>query len=87
MLPKTIDWTFTAVPQAAGMLLSSRYLIARAFIQEEKTAPTAPQSWARGSCGKSLPSAFRTISLYLPTRTFQSSAPRSVSRCRPLRSL
>ena len=63
MLPNTIACTFTAVPQLAGMACSSRYLMARAFIQEPNTAPMAPQSCSCGSCGKGRPSSFSTISL------------------------
>ncbi len=87
MLPKTMAWTLTAVPQLAGMLCSSRYLLARGFIHEPNTAPIAPQSWACGSCGKSWPSSRFTSALYSPIRCFQSAAPSSVSRVRPFSSL
>ncbi len=63
MLPNTIAWTFTAVPQLAGIPCSSRYLMARLFIQEPNTAPMAPQSCSCGSCGKGLPSSFSTVPL------------------------
>ena len=55
MLPNTMAWTLTAVPQLAGMAFSSRYLMARGFIQEPNTAPIAPQSCSSASCGKSVP--------------------------------
>ncbi len=87
MLPKTMAWTFTAVPQEAGMSCMSRYLMARAFIQEPKTAPIAPQSCSAGSCGKGRPSVSCTSALYCGISAFQSSALRSVSRLKLRRSL
>jgi hypothetical protein len=63
MLPNTMACTFTAVPQLAGMAWSSRYLMARLFIQEPNTAPMAPQSCSCGSCGKGFPSSFSTRAL------------------------
>jgi hypothetical protein len=43
-------------------------VIARWFIQESKTAPTAPQSCSRGSCGNGLPVRFSTSFLYSDDR-------------------
>ncbi|GJE72626.1 hypothetical protein CHKEEEPN_4184 [Methylorubrum podarium] len=63
MLPNTMAWTLTAVPQLSGMLFSSRYFLARGIIQESNTAPIAPQSWSSGFCGKSEPCSSRTIFL------------------------
>src|ERR1043165_5317109 len=65
MLPNTMACTLTAVPQLSGMLCSLRYVMARAFIHEPNTAPIAPQSCARGSCGNGWPlSSPRQISGY-----------------------
>jgi hypothetical protein len=38
LLPKTIVWTFTAVPSRPRMSFNSRYLIARGLFQEPNTA-------------------------------------------------
>ena len=53
--------------------------MARWFIHEPNTAPIAPQSCSRGSCGNGLPVRFSTIFLYSSTTERQSSALRSVS--------
>ena len=53
MLPKTMHWTLTAVPQEAGMLLSRLYASALALFQDWKTAPMAPHNCSSGSSGKS----------------------------------
>ncbi len=53
LLPKTICWTFTAVPQSSGMRFSRRYSTARAPIQESKTARIDCSSCSRGSAGNS----------------------------------
>ncbi len=63
ILPNTIACTLTAVPQDAGMAFNSRYFLARGIIHEPNTAPTAPQSWACGSCGKGEPCFSCTMAL------------------------
>ena len=44
VLPYTMACTFTAVPHSGGMLYLRRYTMARSFIHEPNTAPTAPHS-------------------------------------------
>ena len=61
ILPKTIAWTLTAVPQSPGIELIRRYTLARSDCHEPNTAPTAPHSWSCTSCGKiGLPHSFET---------------------------
>ena len=62
-------------------------MIARWFIQEPNTAPIAPHSWSFGSCGNGLPETSSTFALYEAMTVFQSSALRSVSSEKFLRSL
>ena len=63
MLPNTMVCTLTAVPRLCGMSFSLRYVIARGFIHDLKTASRAPTSCSRGSCGKGLPVSFCTTAL------------------------
>ena len=53
LLPKTICWTLTAVPQSSGMRFSRRYSTARSPVQESNTARIAWRSCSCGSCGNS----------------------------------
>ena len=63
MLPNTMAWTLTAVPQLAGMSCSFRYVMARWFIQLPNTAPIAPQSCSFGSIGNGAPVSASTSAL------------------------
>ena len=53
LLPYTICWTLTAVPQSSGSRLIRRYWTARSPIQESNTAWMDCFSWSCGSVGKS----------------------------------
>ena len=96
MLPKTIACTLTAVPRSSGMRSILRYSQARSFIQLRNTASMASRSCTATSCGNATgrrrrrapgtPSALTltaTIALNSATRSFRSSAPRSVSLATP----
>ncbi len=60
-LPKTMDWTLTAVPSRPSMRWMRRYLRALSHSQERKTASTAWRSCSTASSGKSSPVSSRKI--------------------------
>jgi len=85
MLPNTIDWTFTAVPQALGDVVHATietWRASRSYPSWRRTAPTAPHNWACGSWGKGLVRrSARTAALVVghPTRP---ASPRRSAPCR-----
>ena len=64
MLPKTIDWQFTAVPSRPVMFSMRRYETALSIIQLLNTASIASSSCLSGSCGNGLPKCFWKTFLY-----------------------
>jgi hypothetical protein len=79
LFPKTIVWTFTAVPSASSIFSRRRYSCARRLFHELKTASIAIRSCCRGSCGNDAFPSRCTIALNSSTRWRRSSAARSVS--------
>ncbi len=57
LLPNTICWTLTAVPQVSGIRLIRRYSTARSPTQESNTARIDSRSCSVGSCGNGSPVA------------------------------
>ncbi len=84
MLPKTMLWTLTAVPQEAGMLFSLLYDSALALFQDWKTAPMAPHNCSRGSSGNSTFNFALMSDLKAATSSFRSSTVNSMSSVTPL---
>ncbi len=84
MLPKTMLWTLTAVPQEAGMSFILLYASALALFQDLKTAPMAPHNCSTGSSGNSTSSFALMSALNDETRSFRSSTVKSMSSVMPL---
>jgi hypothetical protein len=59
MLPNTIACTLTAVPQLVGDVVQAAIGDGALVHPGANTAPMAPQSCSRGSCGNGLPIASR----------------------------
>src|SRR3989304_403583 len=71
MLPKTIDWTFTAVPRRPVMLYNCLYFMALGVFQDWKTAFIVISNWVSGSVGKSPPVSFLYSALYFSTSSWR----------------
>jgi hypothetical protein len=83
LLPNTICWTLTAVPQSSGMPSARRYSTARLPSQEPNTARIAWRSCSRGSSGNASPVSFSNRCLKRSVSARRSSASRSVSCSTP----
>ena len=79
VLPKTIDWTFTAVPHSSGIFSILRYDTARFPIHDWNTAPMPPHSCSLWSSGNSFLSVSLMIILNSSQSLFRSSTVISVS--------